>query len=63
LESFALSADDSVGDLSNTDPQIRMNPSSALLLDGELADEEISLSGSEAEELSSWEELFARRGG
>ncbi|HEY9612459.1 hybrid sensor histidine kinase/response regulator [Allocoleopsis sp.] len=53
LEHFAFSPEDSDDNLAEAD-----QPLLPILLDGELADEEIGVSESEVEELASWEELL-----
>ena len=58
LENFAVSAEDTWDNLSNTDPVNTDEPTSPVILDGELADEDVGLSDDFKEELSSWEEIL-----
>ncbi len=58
LESFSLSSEDNFDNSSNTDLADTDEPVSPVILHGELADEDISMSEEFEEELSSWEELL-----
>jgi two-component system, chemotaxis family, sensor histidine kinase and response regulator PixL len=58
LESFAASCEDSYDNLSNTDLADTDESVFPIILDGELADEDLSISEDFEEESSSWEELL-----